>query len=213
MIMKRSVVLMGAIMMMSSVIFAQTKQRHHRQGEGQGEKLKSELALNEEQDASIKGIKKKYGEQLHTLRKDSTLSRDQKHKTVQTLRGEKEKEISAVLTPDQKTKYEKFKAARVEKRNEQMKVRGEKNFVEMAKALSLTDDQTAKLKDANKSFAEKVKALRAQPGSDKTTSKEAFEKLRKEHKSAVQSILTTDQFSKWTTMRKTMKAKHKHGKK
>jgi Spy/CpxP family protein refolding chaperone len=199
-------IVLGALMI-SSVMFAQTKEKHRHGGEARLEKFKSELSLNDAQYASIKGINKKYAEQFSQLRKDSTANKTEKHVAVKELHNKREKEINAVLTADQKTKYETLKKERNEKRKAQIKVRAEERTAQVAKELSLTDDQAAKIKDANKAFMEKAKALR-ESNNDKAANKEEFGKLRKEHESTIQSILTTEQFAKWKDMRKA-----KHGKK
>jgi Spy/CpxP family protein refolding chaperone len=210
--MKRSMVLVTAIMMISSVIFAQTKDKHQRNGARQAEKFKSELSLDATQYASIKDINKKYGAHFAKLRLDSTTGRNEKHTLIRNLRDDKEKEIVALLTADQKTKYEKLKAVRAEKRNERMQARSEKHHAQMVKELSLTNDQSVKMKNAHKAFREKAKLLREESRSGKEANKEEFRKLRKDHVSTLQSILTPDQFSKWKAMRKSMKGKHKGGK-
>lgn len=204
--MKRSMMVIGALMI-SSVIFAQTKDKRHHDGEARLEKFKSELSLNDTQYSSIKGINKKYAEQFSKLRKDSVTSKSEKHTTIKSLREQREKEINAVLTPDQKSKLESLKKERVEKRKADKKVRADEHQAKMVKELSLSDDQAAKIKEANKSLIEKTKALRENSG-DKTSDKEEMKKLRKEHEATMQSILTKDQFAKWKDMRKSEHGKH-----
>jgi Spy/CpxP family protein refolding chaperone len=204
--MKRSMIVLGALMI-SSVIFAQTKDKHRHGGEAGLEKFKKELSLNDVQYASIKGINKKYAGQFSLLRKDSVTSKTERHTAIKNLRVEKQKEITAVLTADQKMKYEKLKKERSEKRKAQIKTRDEERHAKLAKDLSLTVDQAVKVSDANKAFIEKAKALRQNSSGDKASNKEALKKLRKEHDATMQSVLTPDQFTKWKEMRKS-----KHGK-
>jgi Spy/CpxP family protein refolding chaperone len=205
--MKRTMIVLGALMMLSSLIFAQKKERPHGQREGHLERLKTELSLSDAQYASIKGINKKYAEQFSQIRKDSVTTRKDKHTTLKGLREKRQSEINSVLSPEQKTKLETLKKQRAEKRKEHQKARAEKHGAQMINKLSLTDDQAAKLKAENKSFFEKVLALRS--SNNKEANKAEMKKLRKDHEDAVKSILTTEQFSKWKDMRKEAKIKRK----
>lgn len=205
--MKRTMIVLSALMMLSSLIFAQKKERHHGQREGHLEKLKTELSLTDAQYASIKGINKKYAEQFSQIRKDSVTTRKDKHTTLKGLREKRQSEINSVLSPEQKTKLETLKKQREEKRKEHQKVRAEERETQLISKLSLTDDQAAKLKAENKSFFEKAMALRS--SNDKEANKAEMKKLRKDHESSVKSILTTEQFSKWKEMRKEAKIKRK----
>ena len=205
--MKKTMIVLIALMMLSSIIFAQKKDRHRGQREGHLEKLKTELSLSDTQYASIKGINKKYAEQFSQIRKDSVTDRNEKHLTLKALREKRQNEINSVLSGEQKTKFEKLRKERAEKRKEHQKARAEKREAQVIKDLSLTDDQAAKLKEENRFFFEKVKALRS--ANDKEASKADRKKLRKDHEAAIKSILTTEQFSKWKAMRKEAKMKRK----
>ncbi len=208
--MKRSIMLIGALVI-SSAIFAQKRDKHPGAAAPM-EKLRTELSLDDQQFATIKGINKKYAEQFSQLRNDSTADKGDKRVALKDLRNKRANEINAVLTPNQKTKLEKLKADRAEKRKDKVKFRNEQRQAQMAKVLSLTDDQALKVKEANKTFVEKAKVVREQSRDDKNATKEAMKNLRKEHESAMQSILTKDQFAKWKDMRKT-KMQGKKGRK
>ena len=203
----RTMFVLSALMMLSSVIFAQKKDRHRGQREGHLEKLKTELSLSDAQYASIKGINKKYAEQFSQIRSDSVTGRNEKHTTLKGLREKRQNEINSVLSAEQKTKLEKLKKERAEKRKEHQKARAEKHEAQVIKDLSLTNDQATKLKAENKSFFEKAETLRSSHDND--VKKAEMKKLRKDHEAAVKSILTTEQFSKWKAMRKEAKMKRK----
>lgn len=198
--MKKSIILLAALMI-SSIIYAQPKAKHP-QRDGSLEKIKNELGLDDVQYASIKGINKKYGQQISALRKDSLIGKNEQRAKLKNLRGEKEKEIKAVLTTDQKSKYEKLRQERIAKRQNERKMRAEEQQVKMSEALSLSPQQVLKVNEARDAFKKKVKALRDQSTESQLNDKANFKQLRKEHESAMQSILTADQFAKWEAMRK-----------
>lgn len=205
--MKRTMIVMSAVMMISSFVFAQKKDGHHRQRQGGLEKLKTELALDDQQYATIKGINQKYAEQFSQIRKDTVTSKSDRHTTLRALRDKRQTEINAVLTTQQKAKFETLKKERAEKRKATVKARGEERQAQLIKDLSLSDAQATKLKAANQAYVEKLKALRA--NTDKESTQAEIKKLRKDHQATLQSILTPEQFSKWKELRKSGKQKHK----
>jgi hypothetical protein len=205
--MRRSMIVLSALMMISSVMFAQQKNKAAHGA--RLEKMKSELSLNDTQYASIKGINKKYAEQISKIKKDSTSNKTEKHSAVKTLREQKAKEVNAVLTADQKTKYEKLKQERRDKRMAERTARANEHQAKLTKDLGLNDDQALKVKDANKAFIQNVKALRERSGESKVANKEEIKKLRKEHEATMKSLLTDAQFKKWKELRK---VKEKQGK-
>ncbi|HEY0744311.1 MAG TPA: Spy/CpxP family protein refolding chaperone [Chryseosolibacter sp.] len=203
--MKKSMIVLSALMIMGSAVFAQTTEKQRQHGEGHLEKLKSELALTDAQYGSIKSINQKYRAEFSELRRDSLQERTQKHLALQKLRDDRKKEIDAVLSAEQKTKLEVLQKARVEQRRKIMRSRTEKRQEIMIKELSLNDDQAKKVTDANRLLIEKLSAIR-----EKSGNKDELKKARQEHEATIQSILTDEQFNTWKTIRKSMKEKHRH---
>jgi Spy/CpxP family protein refolding chaperone len=210
--MKKSL-MMVMLTMISAFTFAQSHDRGHekhgKHGDGQIEKMKADLALTDNQYASIKDISEKYSAKQKALRGDSS-ARNEKYATMKTLRQEKEKEIQAVLTPEQKTKWATFNAQHDQARKAKSKERLESRDAKMKSALSLSDDQFAKMQMENKTFREKVMTLRDQSKNEKSRDNSAFKKLKTEHDAAIKNILTEDQFKKWTDSKRERKNVH-HG--
>jgi Spy/CpxP family protein refolding chaperone len=77
----------------------------------QTEMMKTKLSLNAEQAAKIESINLKYAQK-------SKAQREEMHKSMQTLREDKDKETGAVLTKEQMDKYNALKA---EYKNKRMK--------------------------------------------------------------------------------------------
>ncbi len=196
-------------MMMSTIIFAQ-----HHKGDGKrhdpSETMKTVLSLNDNQYATIKGINKKYAEKQTSLRQDTLQSRDAKHDAVKSLNQERKQEIQAVLTAEQNAKWKAYKTEQKTKRKEEHQKAVEKHQAEMKAALSLSDEQTEKMKLAGNDFKEKLHAARKDNKGDKAELK----KLKTEYETVVKGILTEEQYQKWTSLkaekRNHHKGKHKH---
>lgn len=76
------------------------------------EYMKKELSLSDDQYAKVKAINKNFGEQLKTLRSDSTLSREATRAERKKIRDEKNAAIKGILTPDQYNKWVSMKSKR-----------------------------------------------------------------------------------------------------
>jgi len=111
--MKRSVVFLG-LMMASSIIFAQRKFDPQAAAAKQTERMKTELALNDEQYASVKSINEDFAGKQQALRDNSALSREDKMKQMKALGTEKNEALKKVLTADQNTKWEALRAKQME---------------------------------------------------------------------------------------------------
>ena len=115
MIMKKSVVFLG-LMIMSSVIFAQRKFDPQTMAARQTEKMKTELALTDEQYPTVKSINEDYANKLATLRNDASLAREAKRTQMRALSTEKSEALKKVLNADQHAKWEAYRAEQLEHR-------------------------------------------------------------------------------------------------
>lgn len=205
MIMKKSLML-AIVMMTSTIIFAQHAKSSHKGHTDRFEKMKTDLALTDAQYASIKSIDTKYNNKRDALKNDSAQTREAKGAAFKTMRTDEENEIAALLTPDQKTKWDQLKTEHGEKRKEHFQKISEQREAKLKSTLGLSDDQSQKMKAVNQQFMEKFGALRKSDTKDKA----AFEKLKTDHEAAIKDILTPEQFQKWSTMRADMRKKHGH---
>jgi hypothetical protein len=117
----RLLVMVG--LMVSTTMFAQHTARDARKEKESFtgyERMKRELALSDNQYASIKGIHTKYAKKRGAELKKYELRRLEERKSMQALRLEREREIRKVLTPEQSKKFEAQKVQR-EKNREHMK--------------------------------------------------------------------------------------------
>jgi hypothetical protein len=194
-------------MLMSVTLLAQKPVSPEEKGLKQADRLRTELQLNEQQYASVRTINQEYAKQVGDVRKNEAIEKKAKHNQVKELKNEREKEISAVLTPEQKVKWEKLRAENKEKKKAKVKERRQN-----IEALNLSDDQKVRLKETQQAFKAKARALKEEQKASKSERKGAMKLLKVERDSEVRKILTADQFAKWKEMKKNGK-KGRGGKK
>jgi len=90
-------------------------------GRGQLEMLTKRLDLTTDQQAQVKTIEEDTGKQMMALRNDTSISQDDKRAKMMDLRKASSDKIRAILTDDQKTKYDALQA----EMKERMKERGQ----------------------------------------------------------------------------------------
>ena len=103
-----------------------------------------------------------------------------------------------MYTPEQKTRLQELRKKSAEQRKEKMAKRGEK----MKEQLSLTSDQSSKLKTMNDGYREKFEAIRKNESLDQSAKKQQFQALRKQQKEEMKSILNAEQLQKLEEMKK-----------
>lgn len=79
-----------------------------QQGQNRLEQLAKTLKLNDDQKAKMESILKKEGEKMQELRKDTSLSREDRMAKMLKIREESEPEIKKVLTTEQFDQYKKM---------------------------------------------------------------------------------------------------------
>jgi hypothetical protein len=207
--MKRSMMLIIA-MSIGIIVFAQSKFKNPEERAAiQSEKMRTALALSDVQYSTIKEINKKYLAKHVALKNDSA-ERSEKYQTLKSLHQEKEKEIQAVLNAEQKTKWETYKQERAEKRKSKISHRIEKYEAKMKSELALSDDQFTKIQAAHKNMREKLSTLKTSTKDGKAHDKAEVKNIRGEYATTLKSVLTEEQFKKWTAMKAEMKNKRHH---
>jgi protein CpxP len=101
---------------------AQTGDAAAGKGKGKGDraarakerldKLQTELGLTEDQSKKLQGIMMEQRQTMKSVKDDTTLTEDQKKEKLKASRAEIDTKISAILTPEQKAKWEQLKKDR-----------------------------------------------------------------------------------------------------
>jgi hypothetical protein len=204
--MKNSIMLAMALMI-NTMIFAQQKHRDPQQiAAWQTEKMKENLALNETQYASVKQINESYADKFASVRKNEKTVAAEKREALKTIRKEHEQAINSVLTPDQQEKWKTLREERKAERKEHRNERHEHSKEKIKTALSLTDDQAARIELINKDFMEKRHAVKSDKSLSESDMKTKLASLKTEHNTALKNVLSDEQFKKWQELKK----EHKH---
>jgi Spy/CpxP family protein refolding chaperone len=199
--------MLGVALMITNIIFAQQSKTPQDIAIRQTEKMKSVLLLSETQYATIKSINENYAGKFAAISKAEESKKEEQHSAKKDLRLQKEKEVNAVLTPEQQEKWKSYKH---EKKVTSKKHKGDrkghpKNNIK--ETLGLSGDQANRLEEIRKGFKEKRDAIK----NDKTLSEDQIkiklESLKSEHELAVKTILSEEQFKKWNELRADRKAK------
>jgi Spy/CpxP family protein refolding chaperone len=82
------------------------------------DEMKTNLGLSEDQATKIQAIMKENAPAMQALRDDTSLSQEDKRAKFQELRKKTDEQIGAVLTPEQKTKWEAARKEREENRKQ-----------------------------------------------------------------------------------------------
>jgi|GEM_PF-3572203 len=75
--------------------------------------------------------------------------------------------------------------------------RADRQTTSMAKQLSLSEAQMAKVKEVNLQFANKMREARSNSNGDRSKMRETMLSLRDEHKAEIKKYLTSEQFENW----------------
>jgi hypothetical protein len=202
----KKILLVVVGIMFSGIILAQRADHRQRNAdeiaERQTEKMKTELALSEQQSASVRRINLKYADLMSKLRSDTSLIREDRHSKIKTLQAQKKSELDAVLSAEQSEKWEEYrKSAGKGKRGFDGKKRSPRG-VDMKQSLSLSDDQSSRMEAAQRSFKDQLHAIHADKQLSDDQRKEKARAARARHEKEVQSILSGEQFDKWKALKK-----------
>jgi periplasmic protein CpxP/Spy len=186
--------LIGLILVLvgSSVLFAQQGRDPKKIAAVQSEKMKEVLVLNDEQYASVRSINEKYAEQIMEAKSRSAKGRSSE---LQSLRGQRAKEINNVLTPEQQKKWSQHKQEAKDKKASRQDGRG-RSLTNLQKELALSDDQVSRIKEAESSLRKNIETIRSDSGLPEAQKKDKLRALRNEYQSQIQTILNAEQNAK-----------------
>lgn len=168
------------------------KAKHHR------EHLTKDLNLSEDQKQKLKAINENHRKQITELNKNDNITVKEMRERKANLSREHKASVEGILTAEQKTKLQAQKTKSIEQRQQMQAKRMEK----MKKELSLTDEQSSKLKTMNDGYKSKFESLKNNESLDRTAKKEQFKALKQQQKDELKNVLTQDQMKKLDEMKK-----------
>jgi periplasmic protein CpxP/Spy len=87
----------------------QSSAQQQDNAESKLQQMSQELNLTDEQKAKLKPILQDEGEQLRTLKSDTSVATQEKFQKAKEIRASHKQQIDAILTPDQKQKWQQMK--------------------------------------------------------------------------------------------------------
>jgi hypothetical protein len=157
------------------------------------DRLQEALGLTDEQVSQIEAIITATRDQLtaiHEQVRDGALTREQAHEQIRTIRENERAQIEAVLTEEQRAKFEELRRQHGRQFNAQR----------LADFLGLTDEQAAQVDSIMQSHWEQVHALREQVEAGTLTREQAREQIQALHEAErdqLASILTEEQVNRF----------------
>jgi hypothetical protein len=159
--------------------------------------VREELKVTGEQASAIyaglKKVQEKYRDEIAKLNAvPPGLSQEEGRRLIKNVADENQKAVDAVLKPEQAKRLGQI----------HLQVQGIEAFEResVVKALSLTDEQTRKIKDVSKKLAEDMKEVSEKNAKDPGIVQAAHRKLAKEAADQIPSLLAPEQLKKWEEM-------------
>lgn len=175
--------------------------------------MAKELSLTEEQKTKVAGLNLQSVEQNQAIRKNESLTAEQKKEAWQKNRQEQKAALKNILTKEQlavlKTKKAEFhKNHKGGKSGDRSAHRADR----MAKELSLTPEQQTRLSEMHKKSAAQREVIRKDDSKTAEQKEEAMKSVRESEKKEMEQILTAEQLATLKAKKEAFKSKHKEGK-
>lgn len=199
--MKKSIIFFG-LMIVSTIIFAQRRMDPMERAAKQAERMKTELGLDEVQHKAVKAIHEDHAAKLTKVWRDSTMSKETKHQQMKALHNERETALRKVLTEEQHKKLMANRSDHLNKQRTRMAAQRNSDYTErLQKELSLTHEQTDKVKSIHQEFGQKLRSARNDSTMSKEDNKARMKQLRSEYHKKMKTVLTEEQFNKWEKLK------------
>jgi hypothetical protein len=189
-------VMLGALLMGSSILYAQD---HHSRGHRPDKlHIKETLKLTDEQDAKLSGINEQFRLKYTELKTDSLRPREVLRSEKQKLKSEREAEVKGVLTEKQYAQWIDLKKQHRGNRNPG----GHRLSADALKqSLALSNDQYTKVSAIDSRFQDRFKKIYTDSTLSKENARGEFKKLRTEKSEEIIQVLNTDQRAKYETLK------------
>ncbi len=179
---------------------------------------KADLKLTEQQTSQIRDINKTYIDGMKELRKNESLSKEDRKSQYEALQSARKDKLKTVLDKDQYAKWEEHQKQFADRKGRHHGRQGKDGRMahhkrhersqEAVKALGLTEKQSADLKAINKEYMDKAMALKE---ADKAERRGKMKSLRDERLEKVKLALGEEKFTQYNEWRQKERMQHKSG--
>lgn len=177
----------------------QSFHQHHGDGQGHGRHdhmLAKKLNFSDQQKQQLKDINTKYHQQLADLKKNEDITVREQKARMAAIHKEHKEQMQALLTPEQKTQWQKMK----EEHKELAKVNANARAEKMKIKLGLSDEQAKQLKDMHASTFAKIKQIRENQSLSREQKREQVKSIVKDQHEQLKSVLTPGQLKQLEDM-------------
>ncbi|CAN5263657.1 hypothetical protein BH09BAC2_BH09BAC2_01020 [soil metagenome] len=165
-------------------------QSGYHKGHGKMDGGMGDLNLSDAQKQQIKAINEDFKNKMKALKNNNSGADNSSQRLA--LIQERKSKISAVLTAEQRVKFEQ---------------KGDRGFMEdhgncggKMEELNLTEDQKARIKASNESFKPRMETIRNNQSLTEQQKGEQLQALQAERQMTIRSILTAEQAAKFDQM-------------
>lgn len=179
---------------------------------------KADLKLTEQQTSQIRDINKTYIDGMKELRKNESLSKEDRKSQYEALQSARKDKLKTVLDKDQYAKWEEHQQQFADRKGRHHGRHGKDGRIahhkrhersqEAVKALGLSEKQSADLKAINKEYMDKAMALK---DADKAERRGKMKSLRDERLEKVKLALGEEKFTQYNEWRQKERMQHKSG--
>jgi Spy/CpxP family protein refolding chaperone len=173
----------------------------HRHGSSM-QHIASKLNLSQQQQDQLKPILEKQRQEMQAIRKDTSLTSDQKKQKFRVLHQDFQNQVNGVLTPEQQQQWQQLKA-HGKQRHEHMGAR-------MAQKLNLSAQQQDQIKPLIQKQREQARAIWQDSSLTQDQKKQKMQALHQETQAQMNTILTPEQQQQMQQMRESFKQR-RHG--
>jgi Spy/CpxP family protein refolding chaperone len=189
------------------------EQKDGRKGDKEDHnKMYDRLNLTADQKARLQTLREDYKRQSEELRKNTSLSAEQKQARRKELQEQYKTQTSDILTPAQREQAEKMKSEWKSKEKKKGKLGKSGNGVTQGKGfdrgaafqqdLNLTQEQQARVQQIRNDYKSKFEALRADKSLTQEQKRVKMQELMKAQHAQVKTVLTKEQIEKMEASRK-----------
>lgn len=188
----RNIMLITALFC-STMLAAQQPQDDANRKPHQSEKMREALKLSDDQYMKISEIRSQYRQSFDEVRKTS-------REEFRSIREKRDAEIDAILTDEQREKWNSIKEERRHKKPHYRK----DGARDLKGKLNLSDEQVEGMKKAGKEFREQMHKVRKDSTTSHEDRRKEFQRIGQNYNDQVKSLLTESQYEQWISAKKEM---------
>ncbi len=146
--------------------------------------LNRELNLNEEQRARVEGLWKQYNDRNEAIRRDTSLTQEQRIQRLRQNREEYVRLVRSVLKPEQLKKFEQL-------------LEEQSPALSSLQGLRFSPEQMEKVREISQRYAKLRQQISSDSSLDPATRSRRLQELNKQMMDEIRGILTPQQREQW----------------